>query len=140
MVLEAKITKEMMTGLQGVVPSTLATCSKDGMANVTYISQVFYVDESHVALSCQFMNKTWRNLQENPVAAVIITCPTTFTLWKLKLRYLEEQTEGPVFDEMDMQLAAIATLHGIPEDVFKIKAALICKVEQVECLYYAQAS
>ena len=127
----------MMAGLQGVVPSTLATCSKDGMANVTYISQVFYVDENHVALSCQFMNKTWRNLQENPMAAVIITCPTTFTLWKLQLRYLEEQKEGPVFDEMDMQLIAIASLHGVPEDLFKIRAALICKVEQVECLYNA---
>ncbi len=130
----------MMAGLQGVVPSTLATCSKDGMANVTYISQVFYVDETHVALSCQFMNKTWHNLQENPKAVVIITCPATFTLWQLRLRYLEAQTQGPVFEEMDMQLAAIASLHGVPEGLYKIRSALICKVEQVKCLYHPHSA
>jgi hypothetical protein len=126
-----------MPAMQGVVPATLATCAQDGMANVTYISQVFYVDDTHVALSCQFMNKTWRNLQDNPVAMVIITCPATFSMWKLRLRYLEAQTEGAVFDQMDMQLAAIASLHRVPEGLFKIRAALICKVEQVECLHNA---
>jgi predicted pyridoxine 5'-phosphate oxidase superfamily flavin-nucleotide-binding protein len=97
--------------MQGVVPSTLATCSADGTPNVTYISQVFYVDDHHVALSWQFMNKTWRNLQENPRATVMITCPGTFSMWKLKLRFREKQTEGPVFEQMDMQLMAIASMY-----------------------------
>ena len=134
MLSQVKIPRELLSAMQGVIPATLATCANDGMANVTYISQVFYVDEYHVALSCQFMNKTWRNLQDNPVAKVVITCPSSFSMWKLSLRYLEEQTEGPVFDEMDMQLAAIASLHGM-EGVFQIRAALICSVEEIECLY-----
>jgi hypothetical protein len=128
------IPDEMMPALEGIVPATLTTCSKEGMANVTYISQVFYVDEQHVALSCQFMNKTWRNLQENPHAKVIITCPKTFSMWELSLRFVEEQTEGPIYDEMDMQLAAIASLHGM-EGVFQIKSALICEVEAIKRLY-----
>jgi predicted pyridoxine 5'-phosphate oxidase superfamily flavin-nucleotide-binding protein len=129
---EAKITKEMISAMQGVIPVTLATCSEEGIPNITYISQVFYVDDTHIALSCQFMNKTWHNLHHNPVASVFITCPATLHMWKLKLRYLKAQTEGPVYDQMDLQLAAIASLHGVQEGLFKIRAALICKIEEIE--------
>jgi hypothetical protein len=134
MLMQPTITRQMLSAMQGVVPSTLATCAADGTPNVTYISQVFYVDDGHVALSWQFMNKTWRNLSENPRAAVIITCPATFSMWKLRLRFLEKQTEGPVFDQMDMQLMAIASMYRM-EGLFSIKAALICRVEAVEVLY-----
>ncbi|MFP4090247.1 MAG: LytTR family DNA-binding domain-containing protein [Cyclobacteriaceae bacterium] len=65
---------------------------------------------------------------------VIITCPNTFSMWELSLRFEEEQTKGAIFDEMDMQLAAIASLHGM-EGVFQIKSALICEVERVKSLY-----
>jgi hypothetical protein len=128
------ITRHMRSAMQGVVPSTLATCSADRTPNVTYISQVFYVDDHHVALSWQFMNKTWRNLSENPRATVVITCPNTFSMWKLRLRFLEKQTEGPVFDLMDMQLMAIASLYH-QEGLLNIKAALICEILDIEVLY-----
>jgi uncharacterized protein len=121
----------MQSAMQGVVPSTLSTCARDGMPNVTYISQTFYVDAQHVALSFQFMNKTWRNLQENPLATVIITCPNTMSMWKLKLRFVEMQTEGPIFEQMEMQLMAIVSTMNIQVD-FAIKAALICRVEAIE--------
>jgi hypothetical protein len=77
------------------------------------------------------MNKTWRNLQENPLATVLITCPNTLSMWKLKLRYVEKQTEGPIFEQMDMQLMAIMSMMKTPVD-FAIKAALICRVEAIE--------
>ncbi len=130
----AKITKEMLPAMQGIIPATLSTCGGDGMANVTYISQVFYVDDEHVALSCQFMNKTWLNLQINPWAKVIITCPSTFSMWKLSLSFLEAKTEGPIFDQMEKQLAEIASLHQM-EGIFKIRSSLICKVDEIMCLY-----
>ncbi|MBD0256804.1 MAG: pyridoxamine 5'-phosphate oxidase family protein [Cytophagales bacterium] len=134
MLTQPTITRHMRSAMQGVVPSTLATCAADGTPNVTYISQVFYVDDHHVALSWQFMNKTWRNLQENPRARVVITCPGTFSMWKLKLRFREKQTEGPVFDQMDMQLMAIASMYHAGASL-TIKAALICEVLDVEVLY-----
>jgi predicted pyridoxine 5'-phosphate oxidase superfamily flavin-nucleotide-binding protein len=126
----------MHAALQGVVPATIATCAADGTPNATFISQVFYVDEGHVALSFQFMNKTWRNLQENPVATVLVTCPATFSMWKLQVRYLEKQTEGPIFDQMDMEHAALVSMLQVPVQ-FDFQAALICRVEVVEVLFDA---
>jgi predicted pyridoxine 5'-phosphate oxidase superfamily flavin-nucleotide-binding protein len=130
------ITKAMHAALQGVVPATIATCAADGTPNATFISQVFYVDEGHVALSFQFMNKTWRNLQENPVATVLVTCPATFSMWKLQVRYLEKQTEGPIFDQMDMEHAALVSMLQVPVQ-FDFQAALLCRVEAVEVLFDA---
>jgi predicted pyridoxine 5'-phosphate oxidase superfamily flavin-nucleotide-binding protein len=128
------ITKEMQPALQGVLPCAIATCAADGTPNATFISQVFYVDDRHVALSFQFMNKTWRNLQENPVATVVITCPGTFAAWKLRLRFLEKQTEGPVFDQMDLLLHAMSSMLRVKAE-FAFQAALLCRVESVKALY-----
>ena len=71
---------------QGIVPSLISTCSKDGTPNVTLISQVFFVDDRHVALSCQFFNKTKRNLLENPRAMAEVWDPVTFEAYRLELR------------------------------------------------------
>jgi hypothetical protein len=49
----------------------------------------------------------------------------------LGIRYLHSETEGPVFDQMDMQLEAIASMSGM-SDVFKLKAADIYEVESVQ--------
>jgi hypothetical protein len=95
---------------------------------------VFYVDDGHVALSFQFMNKTWRNLQENPVATVVVTCPATFSEWKLRLRFLEKQTEGPLFDEMEMLLLAMSSMLRAKAE-FSFQSALLCRVEAVQVVY-----
>ena len=36
---------------EGAIPSTIATCAPDGTPTAAYLSQVHYVDESHVALT-----------------------------------------------------------------------------------------
>ena len=36
--------------MESGVPSTIATCAADGTPNVTFVSQVEYVDPQHVAL------------------------------------------------------------------------------------------
>jgi hypothetical protein len=123
--------EEIMPALQGVIPTIVATSSLDHIPNVTYISQVYYVDENHVALSYQFFNKTIRNVQENPMLAAIVTSPIDYTLYKLLLRYVESQTSGEVFDNMSMQLDALAIVQK-KEGIFKLKAAVIYEVVSIE--------
>jgi adenylate cyclase len=116
---------------QGVTPSILATAAADGIPNVTYISQVHRVDEHHVALSRQFFNKTTRNLDVNPRAAVEVYDPVTFEAFRLRLRFLRSETEGALFNTMALRIEAIASHTGM-SGVFKLKAADVFAVERVE--------
>jgi hypothetical protein len=129
----ARLPDEIKPAMQGVAPSKLATCAKDGTPNVTTISQIFWVDDEHVALSFQFFNKTIKNVRENPRAQAFLLDPTTWTPWLLDIRYERSETEGEVFDAMDMQLEAIASMTGMA-GVFKLKAADIYFVEGVHKL------
>ena len=119
--------EEIMPALQGVIPSIVATSSLDHIPNVTYISQIYYVDHGHVALSFQFFNKTIRNVRENPMLVAILTCPVHYTLYKMTLRYKESQTSGEIFDNMSMQLDALAIVQK-KEHIFKLRAADIYEV------------
>ena len=121
---------EIKPAMLGIVPSTIVTCSLAGVPNVTEISQVWYVDENHVALSHQFFNKTHRNVRENPFAAVLIRDPGTFQEWYLEIQYDHSEESGPLFDAMDVQLEAIASLTGMT-GVFKLRAADVYSVLSV---------
>ena len=125
------ITAEMLPSLQGAIPAIIGTCSLAGIPNVTYISQVFYVDESHVALSYQFFNKTIRNIRENPVLCALVTCPVNYFLHKLMLRFIESRSSGEIFDEMSLQLEAIASMQG-KTGIFKLQAADIYEVLSID--------
>ena len=127
------IPPEAKAAMQGAIPSLLATCSPAGIPNITHISQVWYVDETHVAVSFQFFNKTVRNVRENPHAALRLFDPTTGDRWCLDAKFLRSETDGKVFEGMEMQLEAIASMTGM-QDVFKLKAAEIYEVLRVERL------
>ena len=118
---------EIKPATQGVIPSQVATCALDGTPNVTVISQVYYVDSDHVALSYQFFSKTSKNIRENPCALAWVINPETFESWDLEIEYDHSETSGPVFDAMDMQIEAIASMTGM-KGVFKLKAADIYRV------------
>jgi adenylate cyclase len=115
----------------GIVPGVVATCDGDGMPNVSYVSQVQLVDESHVALSCQFFNKTRQNLDVNPLATLEIYDPYTFEAYRLRLRFLRSETSGPLFDAMAPRIQAIASHTGMA-GVFKLRSADVCEVLSIE--------
>jgi hypothetical protein len=125
------IPTEARVAMEGVIPSYLSTCAADGMPNVSYISQVFYVDERHVAVSFQFFSKTTRNLAENPFAHLIAVDARSYTFWLIDARFDHAETSGPLFEQMEMQLEAIASTSGM-SDVFRLKAAHVYEVLAIE--------
>jgi hypothetical protein len=124
------LSDDMIPAMQGNFPSMVYTCSLDGEPNATVISQVYFVDSNHVALSRQFFNKTFRNVRENPQVSVALTCPETARRWTLELEFVREEKEGRIFDEMDMQIEAIASMTGM-SGIFKLHSAEIYEVKKV---------
>ncbi|MBX3654763.1 MAG: GAF domain-containing protein [Ramlibacter sp.] len=119
---------------EGAIPAIMATCSADGTPNVAYISQVYYVDARHVALSFQFFNKTRANILANPQATVLLLHPFTAAFFRLQIRYLRTETEGALFEGMKAQLAGIASHTGMA-GVFRLLGSdvyEVCAVEAVE--------
>lgn len=119
--------------MEGAIPATMATCSADGTPNVAYLSQVFYVDEAHVALSFQFFNKTRQNILVQPQATVLVLHPHTAQFYRLHLRYERTETSGPVFEGMKAQLAGIASHEGLAE-VFRLRGSDIYAVMSIEAV------
>jgi adenylate cyclase len=119
--------------LEGAVPSTIATCAPDGTPNVTYVSQVDYVDAQHVALSFQFFNKTRENILANPRATVAVVHPGTGQAYQVHLRYLRTESEGPLFQRMKAKLAGIASHTGMA-GVFKLRGSDVYRVEHIEAI------
>jgi hypothetical protein len=124
---------ELTSCFQGIVPSIIATSDSHGVPNVTYLSQVYLVDDRHVALSRQFFNKTQRNLDENPQACVEILDPVSLQAYRLRLSFLRSEKAGPLFDTMSLRIDAIAAATGMA-GVFRLIAADVFEVRSVECV------
>ena len=121
---------EIKAVMDNGVPCILATCSKEGEPNCTIISQAYYVDPTHVALSFQFFSKTIRNVRENPMASLCLNDIAGRRSWVIDLAYEHSESEGPIFEAMDMQIEAIASYSGMA-GIFKLKSADIYKVRGV---------
>ena len=74
---------------------------------------------------------TIRNVRENPYVSVMLISPADFSVWLLDLRYDHSETEGPVFEDMDTRLEAIASMTGMT-GIFKLRAADVYEVVKVE--------
>jgi uncharacterized protein len=119
---ESKLPDEIKSVMENGLPAIVVTCSADGIPNATIISHVHYVDKTHAALSFQFFNKTIRNVRENSYACVALNDVMANAKWILDVQYEHSETEGPIFDEMDMQIEAIASASGMA-GIFKLRAA-----------------
>lgn len=132
-----QLPEELRAVMDNGTSALMVTCSAGGEPNATVISKVYYVDETHVALSFQFFNKTIRNVRENPRAWVGLTDLTGQSDWGLDLEFERSDMEGPIFDAMDMQIEAIASATGM-SGIFKLRGADIYRVLGVERLPFQQ--
>lgn len=123
----ARLPEEIRAVMENGLPCLLATCSAAGTPNVSLVSEAYWVDAEHVALSFQFFNKTTRNVRENPRASLLLMDIEGGAYWRLALEYHHSETDGPVFEAMDMQIEAIASATGM-SGIFKLRAADIYRV------------
>jgi len=126
--------KSLRPCFEGAVPAVIATCARDGTPNVSYISEVHFVDAQHVALSFQFFSKTRQNVLENPRATVVVVQPDTGAQYRLAVRYLRTEDSGPLFECMRAKLAGIASHAGMT-GVFKLRGSDVYRVESVSEVY-----
>ncbi|MCW2240186.1 GAF domain-containing protein [Azospirillum canadense] len=117
--------------LEGVIPAAIATSDADGTPNVSFLSQVHYVDSGRVALTYQFFNKTRANILANPTATVQLVDPATAAQYRLTLRYLHTETSGPLFESMKAKLAGIASHVGM-QGVYRLLGADLYEVQRIE--------
>ncbi len=121
----------LRAALEGAIPSEIATCDAGGIPNVSVISDVHFVDQTRVAISYQFFSKTRANILANPHATVLLKHPKTCAQYRLYLRYLHTEHEGPLFETMRAKLAGIASHEGM-SGIFKLLGADIYHVEEAE--------
>jgi adenylate cyclase len=126
----ATLPPEIREVMDNGIPLSLATCSRDGVPNVSPVSQVYYVDPQRVAISFQFFNKTIRNVRENPYASILLNDPLNERRWMLDVEYDHSETEGPIFEAMNVQIEAIASATGM-KGIFKLRSADVYRVTSV---------
>ena len=114
------------------MPSGIATCSNEGVSNVTYLSRVHFIDDEHVGVSYQFFNKTKANISENPYASVLVVDPVGIQ-FRLFMQYERTEFAGHVFDKIKIKLDAVASMSGM-SDIFKLKGVDIYRVTDWECI------
>jgi hypothetical protein len=117
--------------LEGVIPSLAATCAPDGTPNATYVSQVHYVDATHIALTYQFFSKTRENVLANPRVTLYLVHPVTLARYRIAARYLRTETAGPLFESMKAKLAGIASHTGMA-GVFRLLGSDVYQVLEIE--------
>jgi adenylate cyclase len=115
--------------LDGVLPATVATCSADGVPNISFLSIVRRVDSERIALTNQFFSETTRNLELNKYVTVRVVHPDDMSQYDLHGRYLHSETNGYLFDSMRLQLDAIAAQTGMV-GTFRLRGIDIVTVEK----------
>ena len=118
---------------EGAIPAVIATASRDGVPNVTFLSRVRMVDGERVALSNQFFSKTARNLAENPQASLLVIDPSDCRQFRLALAYERTDRRGPVFERLREDVDTVAAMQGM-QDVFRLRAADIYRVLHVDAV------
>ncbi|QIB33194.1 GAF domain-containing protein [Ancylobacter pratisalsi] len=118
---------------EGVIPSLIATVDRQGMPNVSYLSQVHFVDEAHVALSNQFFSKTLANIEQRGTATLMVIDGRCGDQYVLDITPVRRESAGPLFERMSVHLAAISGQEGGQEGgtVMKLRSADVYRVRAI---------
>lgn len=121
---------EIRACLECLLPASVGSASDDGRPNVTWLSLVHRLDETHVGLSRQFFRKTSQNILVNRKLQVLMLHPGNGRQYQLNLEHEHTETEGPRYERMRTRLDAVASQSGMSR-VFRLKGLDVCRVLSV---------
>jgi uncharacterized protein len=121
-----KFTGNMIDAAEKPPISIMATASKDGKPNGVPIGLAKIISDDEIMLVDNFMNKTRRNIEENPVVAISFWSAKTHGGGYQFKGKAKVETSGPVFD-MAMQWLHTKT----PPPPHTPKAVVIVKVDEI---------
>ncbi len=108
-----------------VVP--MATASKDGIPNVVPMASIRVVGDDTIWIMNNYMVKTLRNLEENPIVALYFYDPKSRCCFQVK-GTAEIQTSGPDYEKFRDRVKA-------ESDRFPTRSLVVMKVTDVfECM------
>ncbi|BCG85210.1 hypothetical protein MesoLj113c_13200 [Mesorhizobium sp. 113-3-9] len=113
---------DIRDSFEGVIPSVIATSDGDGIPNISYLSHVYYVDESHVALSNQFFSKTAANVRASGVATLMVVDGRSGVHHMLDLEFLHALDHGELFERIKSHLSVMSAQQGMA-GVMKLRSA-----------------
>jgi predicted pyridoxine 5'-phosphate oxidase superfamily flavin-nucleotide-binding protein len=102
----AKLTTELKQAIAKAELYPLATASKTGMPNVIPIKFVFVADDDTLWLTDNFMNKTMKNLRQNPQAALNVDIPSDNIYIQIK-GTTEIESIGENYEAMRKKVLAV---------------------------------
>ena len=101
----------------------MATTNKEGTPNVIYVLAWWWLDDETLCVIDNFMNKTRKNLEENPKASFVCWDLESGKSWQIKCS-AKILTEGSLYEEGYKRAKAMN-----PD--FPSKAVVICKVQEI---------
>ena len=107
----------------------LATATRDGIPNVVPIGGAHLVDNSTVVIPDNYLNKTRKNIEENPQVALVVSDEGKHDGYQFKGK-IEMVKEGPIFDETRKLMAAFSKKAGIDPPIVP-QAAAVLRIEEV---------
>ena len=135
----AEMSKELMDLINGGGYCYFATASKDGMPNVAIIGSTRAVSPDTIIVAAGFMNKGFKNLQENPQASVIVYSNLPFDKMHASMEDFAKIGGGQVKGKVTV-LTSGEMYEGVkntirerlgPQIADMTKAAISLKVEEV---------
>jgi adenylate cyclase len=118
---------------EGVIPSIIATTSADGTPNISYLSHVVMVDDSHIALSNQFFAKTLANIRANPYVTLLLVDGNDGQQYALDIRFERSVDDGELFERIALQLRASSAQVGMA-GIMRLKSADIFEVVSLRAM------
>lgn len=120
----------LLMALEGVFPLTMITASLDGVPNITNLSKIWPVDICHVAVANQLLNKSAKNLKENPLVLFRAIDTSDLKTWELEATYVRTESEGSLYKRISDDLETISWMAGA-SDPASLQSAMIFQVDSV---------